>query len=65
MESRFDSDPEAELRNAFAAFEEERMAGRTERRCLRDGGHLVYEDHGSGYVIRCQSCDFRVTGRGI
>jgi hypothetical protein len=65
METRFDSDPEAELRNAFAAVEEESTTGRTERRCLRDGGRLIFEDHGSGYVIRCESCDFRATGRGI
>jgi hypothetical protein len=65
MESRFHADAEAELQNAFAALEEERTAGRTERRCLRDGGHLVFEERGSGYVIRCQSCDFRTTGRGI
>ena len=65
MESRLDADPEAELENAFAALEAERTTGRTERRCLRDGGRLIFDDLGSGYVIRCESCDFRATGRGI
>ena len=48
MESRLDADPEAELENAFAALEAERTTGRTERRCLRDGGRLIFDDLGSG-----------------
>jgi hypothetical protein len=65
MEPPPEPDPEAELQNALAAIEEERTRGRIERRCLRDGGRLIFEDLGSGYVLRCENSDFRMTGRGI
>ena len=56
---------EEEVDNAHAAIEEERTLGRTGRRCLRCGGRLIYEDRGSGYVIRCETGDFRITSRGL
>ena len=58
-------DAEAEVNNAEAAIEEERRTGTTQRRCLRDGGRLIFEERGSGYIIRCENGDFRMTARGI
>lgn len=57
--------PEAEEANAHAAVEEERKTGSTQRRCLRDGGRLILDDYGSGYVIRCENGDYKLTVRGI
>ena len=54
-----------EIDNAEAAIEEERRLGKTDRRCLRDGGRLIYEDFGTAYTIRCENGDFQVTVRGI
>jgi hypothetical protein len=65
VESEPKVDARAEAENAEAAIEEERRTGRTERRCLRDGGHLIFEDYGPGYVIRCENGDYKLTVRGI
>ena len=56
---------EDELDYAEVAIEEENGTGTTDRRCLRCGGRYIFEDHGSGYVIRCENGDFRITARGI
>jgi hypothetical protein len=65
MESGPKFSPEVEEENAHAAIEDERRTGKTDRRCLRDGGRLILEDYGSGYVIRCEKGDYRLTVRGI
>lgn len=56
---------EEELDYAEAAIEEEKAAGKTDRRCLRCGTRYIFEDRGSGYIIRCETGDFRITSRGI
>jgi hypothetical protein len=56
---------EEEVDNAHAAVEEEERFGRTDRRCLRCGGRLIFEDRGSGYIIRCETGDFEISSRGI
>lgn len=56
---------EEEDANAEAAIAEERRLGHTDRRCLRDGGRLVFEDYGTAYVIRCENGDYKLTSRGI
>lgn len=62
-EPRLISDEEYE--NATRAAEEMAGTGTTERRCLRCGSRFLYEDHPSHFVLRCESCDFRFTGRGL
>jgi hypothetical protein len=56
---------EEEVDNADAAIEEEERLGTTNRRCLRCGGRLIYEERGAGFVIRCENGDFKISGRGI
>ncbi len=58
-------DTEAEWLYAEAAIDEERRTGRTDKRCLRDGGRYVFEERGSAYIIRCENGDCEVIGRGI
>jgi hypothetical protein len=65
MDSSREISPEEEEENAHVAVKEERQTGKTERRCLRDGGRLILEDFGSAYVIRCENGDFKMTVRGI
>ena len=65
MESDPRIDTEAEWLHAEAAIEEERRIGRTDKRCLRDGGRYVYEDRGSAYIIRCENGDFEIVARGL
>ena len=47
------------------ALVEWRELGRTDKKCPRCGGELRFEDFGSAYLIECEKCDLRVTGRGI
>jgi hypothetical protein len=56
---------EDEVENASMAIRELVRDGKTNRRCLRCGGRLIYEDLGSAYVVRCENGDFEMTGRGI
>lgn len=56
---------EQEHANAEAAVAEMERLGKTDRRCLRCGGRLIYEDFGTAYVIRCENGDFKLTARGI
>ena len=56
---------EEEVDHAEAAIEEERETGQTNRRCLRCGGRYIFDDRGSGYIIRCENGDFEVSSRGI
>jgi hypothetical protein len=56
---------EDEVDNASIAIREQLRDGKTDRRCLRCGGRLMYEDLGSAYVVRCENGDFEMTGRGI
>jgi hypothetical protein len=65
MESESNVDARAEAQNAEAAIEEERTTGRTERRCSRDGGRFIFEDFGTGYIIRCENGDYTLTVQGI
>jgi len=44
----------AELDNAEQAASELARDGRTDRRCLKCGGTLVYEHLGSGYRVLCK-----------
>ena len=56
---------EDEVDYAEAAIEEEQETGYTNRRCLRCGGRYIFEDRGSGYIIRCENGDFRISSRGL
>jgi hypothetical protein len=53
-----------EIDNASIAVSEELQYGKTDRRCLRCGGRLIYEDRGTAYVVRCENGDFTMTSRG-
>jgi hypothetical protein len=57
---------EEEYYHAERAFEEYRTKGSTELQCPRCGRPFIFDDRGSGHVIRCQTdgC-FVVTVRGI
>jgi hypothetical protein len=54
-----------EVENASLAVRELLRDGRTDRRCLRCGGRLIFEDHGTAYVVRCENGDFKMTSRGL
>jgi hypothetical protein len=56
---------EDEVDNADAAVEELERLGATNRRCVRCGGRLIYEDRDPGFIIRCENGDFKISGRGI
>ena len=56
----------AEIDNAEQAAFERQMYHHTERRCLKCGGEIVFEDLGSGYRILCkQENRALASGRGI
>lgn len=57
---------EEEYYRAEEALEQMRISGSSDIVCLRCGARYVFEDHGTGYIIRCQTegC-FEVTVRGI
>jgi hypothetical protein len=54
-----------EVENASIAVRELLRDGKTDRRCLRCGGRLIYEDLGTAYVVRCEHGDFKMTSRGL
>ncbi len=55
-----------ECDRAENAIEQEQMTGKTELMGLRCGTRYVFEDYGSGYVIRCETEEcFYMTVRGI
>ncbi len=54
-----------EYENATRAAEEAAETGTTQRRCLRCGGGFLYEEAPSHFILRCESCDFKLTGRGV
>lgn len=57
---------EDEYYRAEEALEQIRESGKTDLRCLRCGLSYVFEGHGSGYIIHCETKDcFQVTLRGI
>ncbi len=54
-----------EYENATRAEEDIGRTGATERRCLRCGGRFLHEDNPSYFILRCESCDYKVTSRGL
>ncbi|MFD0671909.1 hypothetical protein [Cohnella sp. GCM10027633] len=59
-------DGKAEMDNVDRAAEDYLEYGATDRRCLRCGTKLILDDHGSGYIIKCETTDcLYVTFRGI
>jgi len=56
---------EAEALYAEDAYGEFTETGHTEKKCPWCAGNLYFRGGGSGFLVACTSCDFRVTVRGV
>lgn len=50
---------------ANKAFMEFKESGHTDKKCPICNGTFIFEDKKSAYIITCDSCDFKLTARGI
>lgn len=56
---------EEDVLHAEQAFSDFADAGHTERKCPWCGGELEFHDGGSGFLVECKNCVFRVSFRGV